>query len=857
MNEQKISINGVVHAINVDTDKRISINWKQLELAQEKVKLVVTENHQVVFDSGVLIRKSPFFELSLPKSHVRKKYELKLEVHNPNGDVKVFHQTFYSANRQLGDADWITRLDNPLEKEFAYFNDKRNMIFEKSFDYDGQASSVFLDICGLGYYTVTINDRRIDDTYLNSDVSNYSQMVYFDAYDITKFLQNGVNTIAVELANGWYNPAPFGLLGKYNVRQRMAIGKPCLIAQITQDDRVLVNSDASWKSKNGRYLFNNLFIGERVVTDLETSAGLETVVNKTVVIHGPAGKLVPSHIPKMRRTRRVTPKTVVQTDAGILIDFGTLLSGHFACMFSEQLHGEIQVFYSEAANEQNELVTRSCVSGRYLFDVEALGIKEKDPVEQVDVIAKSAGSFSFENQYVYHSFRYVLIQHNGIQLEDVTNLHAHFVHTDLTYASGFESSNAQFNHLWNVALNTKLNNVHGIFEDCPRERLGYGGDIVALIDSQLYSFDVEQLLMKSFNDFVNDQTPEGGVSQTAPYMGIQTNGPSDRAGSLGWQLVLPTIAEKIQQHYFKPHFIADHLEALRTHARYLMAFDYDYIKQCCLADWGSMDAVAMVTPDRAFCSAVMYVLNLKAYASLLKDDALAAALKARLHEVIEKLTAEFYHEDGYFESGSQSSYAFALRSGIVGGARREKVLQNYVAKIEADEGILRTGIFGMPWTYHLLSESGRDDLTHAWLNRTEFPSFYEMASFGVDVMREHFGNCEGNTNMGSLNHAMLTSYPTWMMEKLLGIQIAADAKGADRLVVNPYFPEDMTFASGHLDTAHGRVSAQWTKEENRVSMTLTVPKSMTYALQLNDAYRAKSIVENLGFYTEVKLKIEI
>ncbi|MCL2560333.1 MAG: glycoside hydrolase family 78 protein [Turicibacter sp.] len=856
MDAQNILINGKAIVISLDTKKRVNVNWKRLELAQEKAKLVISNNDDIVFDSGLVASKSPFFELTLPVSVKRKKYVMALEVTAPDGTVTIHHKTFYSSNGNLNQADWITRLDNPIEKDLMYFNDKPNMIFEKAFEYQASEAEVFLDICGLGYYTVKINGRRLDDTYLNNDISNYSKVVYFDAYDIRAYLTTGTNVISVELANGWYNPAPFGLLGKYNVRQRLAVGKTCLIAQVTQGDRVIVHSDSTWVSKNGNYLFNNLFIGERMVTAPELFAGSDAVVNKTVKIHGPAGELVPSHIEKMRRTRRVVPKSTMQTDEGILIDFGTMLSGQFACTFAESVQGTIRISYSEAVDAAYKLAPRSCISGKYLFDVDALGIKEKDSVEQVDEITKGDAAFQFENQYVYHSFRYVLIQHEGISPEDVTEIHAYFVHTDLASVSSFESSNAQFNHLWQAALNTKLNNVHGIFEDCPRERLGYGGDIVALIDSQLYSFDVEQLLMKSFNDFINDQTGEGGVPQTAPYIGIQTNGPSDRAGSLGWQLVLPTIALNMQQHYFKPNFIADHADALLAHANYLLSFDYDYIKHCCLADWGAIDAGVMVTPDREFCSTVMYVLNLKAYAELLQDDGLSVDLNQRLIEVSEKITDEFYHEDGYYQSGSQSSYAFALKSGLVDDALRDKIVQNYIAKIEADHGIFRTGIFGMPWTYQILSAAGRDDLVNSWLNRKEFPSFYEMASQGINVLREHFGSSD-NANMGSFNHAMFSSYPTWLMERILGIKVADGAIGANKVVINPYFPEDMNDAKGHLDTIMGTITSQWVKKERRVEMILKVPIGMTYELQLAKSYRVEIEEEHVGFYKQLTLNIDI
>ena len=858
LNGSKIAINGKNNVLSLNTKENIMVNWKQLELEQEKVKLLVFENDRVVFDSGIRESKSPFLEIYLPFSNERKKYQMQLDLVAPTGEIKSYQKIIYSSNENLSQASWITRLDNPIEKEFQYFNDKWNMIFEREFEYSYGAEKVFLDICGLGYYTVKINDCRIDDTFLNNDVSNYSKVVYFDTYEIQKFLKLGANIITVELANGWYNPAPIKLLGKYNVRNRMSIGKPCLICQISylneHHEWLTINSDTSWQSKNGNYLFNNLFIGERVVSSANLFTGQNQVENKTVKISGPGGALVPSLIRKIKRTRTFESKHVQLTEEGLLIDFGHLISGHFVCTFSKDIQGEIKIFYSEAINGNHQLDYRSCISGIYGYQVEELDIGEKDPVLQLDEIIKDEREFQFENQYVYHSFRYVLVKHENLEVQGVQNIRAYSVYTDLESASHFESSNEQFNLLWQAARETKLNNIHSLFEDCPRERLGYGGDIVALIDSQIYTFDIEQLLLKVFKDFINDQTIEGGIPHTAPYMGIQTNGSSDRAGSLGWQLVLPTIAKKIQQHYLHENFVEKHLDELMAHANYLLTYDYDYIKHCCLADWGSIDSKGMASPDREFCSAMMYYIIIKTYAEIFEGQEIAIILHDRIVSVANSIMAEFYHEAGYFQSGTQSSYAFALASGMLNDELRQRVLQRFVTKIEEDQGIFRTGIFGMSWTYRLLSEIGRDDLIYSWLNRKAYPSFFDMLSKGGDILREHF-----DVNQGSYNHAMFSSYSTWLIEKIIGIQIIDQTNCATQIRIAPYFPKDMSHASGHVNTISGTIFSHWKRtDDESIQMRLKIPKGIEFELQLNESYQfVQTSQSHSSCYTEINFRIDV
>ena len=144
----------------------------------------------------------------------------------------------------LGQASWITRLDNPLEKEAEFLNERPNIILEKTFDIPDEIAEALIDICGLGYYTLYVNGLRISDAYLNNDVTNYDKTVYYDTYDIKNYLKKGSNKLSVELANGWYNAAPITILGKYNVRKQLAVGKPCLISQLTiktaADEKIVI-----------------------------------------------------------------------------------------------------------------------------------------------------------------------------------------------------------------------------------------------------------------------------------------------------------------------------------------------------------------------------------------------------------------------------------------------------------------------------------------------------------------------------------------------------------------------------------------------------------------------------------------
>ena len=91
--------------------------------------------------------------------------------------------------------------------------------------------------------------------------------------------------------------------------------------------------------------------------------------------------------------------------------------------------------------------------------------------------------------------------HLDVYKRQIHDVYATYVHTDLKQIGNVKTDHSFYNELFDVAMRTKLNNVHGTFEDCARERLGYGGDMVALAASNLYTFDLEAFYKKIIRDF--------------------------------------------------------------------------------------------------------------------------------------------------------------------------------------------------------------------------------------------------------------------------------------------------------------------------------------------------------------------
>ena len=89
-----------------------------------------------------------------------------------------------------------------------------------------------LHIAGLGFYEAQLNGQPLSDNSLAPLWTPYGQRVLYDTYDVTSSLVRGDNVLAVTLGNGWYNPLPLRMWGRFNLREALTVGRPCLVAKL-------------------------------------------------------------------------------------------------------------------------------------------------------------------------------------------------------------------------------------------------------------------------------------------------------------------------------------------------------------------------------------------------------------------------------------------------------------------------------------------------------------------------------------------------------------------------------------------------------------------------------------------------
>lgn len=141
---------------------------------------------------------------------------------------------------------------------------------------------------------------------------------------------------------------------------------------------------------------------------------------------------------------------------------------------------------------------------------------------------------------------------------------------DLQKAGRFECSNPMLNRLDKVLDYTFHSNLFSVQSDCPaREKFGYGGDIVGTARTFCWFYDMENFYRKAIQDFANDQRPEGGMTETAPYNGIAAEGLGDDSGPVGWQLAFAFMQKQLYEYYGDLRTIRAFYPALRKQVEFL------------------------------------------------------------------------------------------------------------------------------------------------------------------------------------------------------------------------------------------------------------------------------------------------
>ena len=181
---------------------------------------------------------------------------------------KKIRQLFSSINvsslGQSSSTHWVP--PNIIRWKFRRNEDEEldgQILFRKESEINKTIRSATAFICGLGYYELTINGKKVGDHLLDPGFTNYSKEVLYTTYDVTPDLKIGNNCIGLILGGGWYDPGTPDVWG-FHLAPWVAPPKLVFNLNIEYSDgtKSVIASDMTWKVSTGPIIFNSIRGGE-------------------------------------------------------------------------------------------------------------------------------------------------------------------------------------------------------------------------------------------------------------------------------------------------------------------------------------------------------------------------------------------------------------------------------------------------------------------------------------------------------------------------------------------------------------------------------------------------------------------
>uniref|UniRef100_UPI0035948BAE family 78 glycoside hydrolase catalytic domain n=1 Tax=Aquiflexum sp. TaxID=1872584 RepID=UPI0035948BAE len=433
------------------------------------------------------------------------RYFWKVQTWNGNDVASEYSPTAWFETGIFSKSDWkatwISDGKLPPSRDEAFYDKIPAPLFRKSFNVDKEVKNARLYVSGLGYYEAYLNGEKVGDHYLDPGWTQYGKEVYYAVYDVTHQVKKGQNAIGAMVGNGWYNPLPMKLFGRWNLREILTIGQPKILAQLeieySDGSKETIATDQSWKTSEGPVVKNNVYLGEWYDARLETDGWDKVGFNDNKWKNAsntpaPAGALRWQYIPPIRHTKSVYPiKINTSKPDTYVIDMGQNFAGVIRFKVSAPLGTEIRFRYAELIYDDGTLDFRTSAATQIKEGGINGGPGAPATAWQEDrYITKGEGVEVFEPKFTFHGFRYVEV--TGLKtppsLSDIEGIR---LNADLPSNASFQCSNQLFNRVQEVTEWTMLSNVFSIQSDCPaREKFGYGGDIVTAGETYLYNYDM-------------------------------------------------------------------------------------------------------------------------------------------------------------------------------------------------------------------------------------------------------------------------------------------------------------------------------------------------------------------------------
>ncbi|MBA4054610.1 MAG: alpha-L-rhamnosidase, partial [Marivirga sp.] len=560
LNPVDLTCEFIVNPLGIETHKpRFNWTFKSSERNQHQTafEILVSDNSMSIQQSKGDIWSSGKID-SDEHAHITyngvplksfSRYYWSVRTYDKNGQPGAWSGPAWFETAMLNTSDWKAKWigdgSRQFERDEDFYKDDRMPLFRKELSLKKKISKARLYIAGVGYYEAYLNGRKISDHVLDPGWTPHKKEVLYVVHDITSALKQGTNVTAIMLGNGWWNPLPLRLFGRFNLRDFQQTGRPCVKAEIhiqyADGSSEILATDETWRTTPGPIIRNNVYLGEHYDARLELKNWNMVNTAKTpwktaVQVQGPSGELHVQMQPPIRITKIVKPVKIAELKAGVyIVDMGQNFAGVAKIKVKGKAGTKISLRYGEALHPDGSLNYLTTVAGhiKEMWNLKGGPGAPATAWQEDSYTLKGVGTETWSPRFTFHGFRFIEITGwpGKPTKDDIEGLR---MNSDLQKAGEFACSNEMFNKVHETTQWTFLSNVFSVQSDCPgREKMGYGADMVTTANTFIYNYDMRNFYIKAVRDFANEQQPDGGITEIAPYTGIHDKGLGGESGPLG------------------------------------------------------------------------------------------------------------------------------------------------------------------------------------------------------------------------------------------------------------------------------------------------------------------------------------
>ena len=689
---------------------------------------------------------------------------------------------------------------------------RRSIILRRDFQPTKAIRKAQVHICGLGFYELTLNSKKVGESEFAPMWSDYDKSVFFNTYDVTNILStvNCQLSISVLLGNGFYNEQG----GRYT-KLKVSFGPPTLLFRMhvdyqdgTQEDVV---SDERWQWTLSPITFNSIYGGEDYDARMEASpipSNWRGEWKPVVIQEAPKGVLRKQIAQPVKIMERYAVRDTVRKDSVLVLDMGQNLAGFPEITVKGKAGQCIRLIPGETLTPDG-LVNQKQTGRPHYYTYILRGHEGTG----------ARGHETWHPRFSYYGYRYLQIEGD---IEVLKKVESCFVYNSAPKTGDFECSNPLFNDAYRLIDRAIRSNWQSVWTDCPhREKLGWLEQDWLNGEGLLANYDCKTMIEQTMQIIADAQHVDGSMPEIAPEYTVFTGSwarPFQESPEWGGAIIaLPFL---YRDFYGYDSLITSYRPQMKHYVDYLATQDSCYILKQGLGDWYDYGpgraGFAQNTPMPLVSTAHYYWWN------HLMQEQRADSIKAAFIK-------EFYNPNTHqYGTGSQCAQAIALEMDLVPEGDREAVLQQLVNDIHAHGDRLTTGDVGNRYLFNALVHNGQQELLYKMLNHYDVPGYGYQIRKGMTTLTEQWNPKHG----ASMNHFMMGHLNNLLVPYFLGIW-----KQDNSYVIAPHPVGDLTWCKGVMDG----VSVEWHFEGDTFVLDADIPAGRKATVQLPFGGRQLSV----------------